>query len=261
MISVLINQMVLDPQEMSEAERHNYIFGNQENYYVVTRFGWFESLLSDIRTLIEGGQHLKNTSSIELGGHFGAGNVSIPILICIGLELASALYIGKTNVKDKSKYHADENVSEFVEAFFPEQGVKIPLLLWDGIRNGNTHLFLPKVIKVNDTFVKFTFGVSMSPYKLSYILRRNNDVHIMFNGIEFYRIFRSVIEQYGKDLEHNNLLQKNFITAWESIDNTPHDLVIDTCKIPKEIRRLSSRLQFSERITVKSVVEISCYPG
>ncbi len=92
----------------------------------MTRFGWFESLLSDIPTLIECGHHYKNTPSIELGGHFGAANVPIPILICIGLELASALYIGKTNAKDKSKYHADENVTEIVEAFFPKQGVKIP---------------------------------------------------------------------------------------------------------------------------------------
>jgi hypothetical protein len=244
--------MVIDPQKMSAAERHNYIFGIQKNYYVVTRFGWFESLESDIRTLIEGGQYLKNIPSIELGGHFGAGNVSIPILICIGLELASALYTGKTNVKDKSEYHADENVRQFVETYFPKQGVKIPLLIWDGIRNGNTHLFMPKIIKVNDTIVKFTFGVSMSPYKLSYVLRRNNDIHIMFNGIEFYRIFRSAIEQYGRDLEHDDTLQNNFINAWESIDNTPHDLSIDICKIPKEIRRLSSRLQFSERIDIFS---------
>jgi hypothetical protein len=51
-------------------------------------------------------------------------------------------------------------VPEIVEAFFPKQGVKIPLLLWDGTRNGNAHLFMPRVIKVNETFVKFTFGVA-----------------------------------------------------------------------------------------------------
>jgi hypothetical protein len=38
----------------------------------------------------------------------------------------------------------------------------------------------------------------------------------MFNGIEFYCIFRSAIEKYGRDLEHDNVLQKNLINAWES---------------------------------------------
>ena len=44
--------MVNDPQFMSATEKHDYIFENQRDYYVANRFGWFESLLSDIRTLI-----------------------------------------------------------------------------------------------------------------------------------------------------------------------------------------------------------------
>jgi len=88
--------MVKDPNKMSAEEKHNYIFENQSGYYVANRFGWFESLLSDVRTLIVGGQQLKNKPSPELGGNYGAGNVSIPILVCIGLELASSLYTGKT---------------------------------------------------------------------------------------------------------------------------------------------------------------------
>lgn len=75
---------------------------------------------------------------------------------------------------------------------------------------------------------------------------------IMLNGIEFYRIFKSAIEKYGRDLEHNTMLQNNFINAWRSIDNIPHDLAMDACKIPDEIRRLSSRLQFSERMNIFS---------
>ena len=82
---------VKDPTKMSAAEKNNYIFEPQKDYYVHTRFGWFDSLLADTRTLIQGGQQLQNNSSPELGGNFGAGNVSIPILVCIGLELASAL--------------------------------------------------------------------------------------------------------------------------------------------------------------------------
>src|SRR5437867_3181469 len=124
--------MVKDPTSMTAAEKHNYIFEPQKDYYVHTRFGWLDSLLAVTRTLIHGGQQLQNNSSPELGRNFGAGNVSIPILVCIGLELASALYTGTTKAKDKSSYHADENVKSFVEAFFPKQGVKVPIILWYG---------------------------------------------------------------------------------------------------------------------------------
>jgi hypothetical protein len=75
---------VKDPSKMTAAEKHNYIFEPQKDYYVDTRFGWFDALLADIRTLIQGGQQLQNTQSAELGGTLGAGNVSIPILVCIG---------------------------------------------------------------------------------------------------------------------------------------------------------------------------------
>lgn len=96
-----------DPKNMTQTEKYNYIFENQNGYYVANRCGWFESFLSEIRTLIEGGQRLKNAPSAELVGNFGAGNVSIAILVCIGLKLASTLYSGTTKAKDGS-YHADE---------------------------------------------------------------------------------------------------------------------------------------------------------
>ena len=62
---------------------------------------------------------LKNAPSAELGGNFGAGNVSIAILVCIGLGLASALYSGTTKAKD-SNYHADENVKSLQYNFYIE---------------------------------------------------------------------------------------------------------------------------------------------
>jgi hypothetical protein len=234
---------------MTSTEKYNYIFENQNDYYVANRFGWFESLLSDIRTFIEGGQRLKNTQSAELGGNFGAGNISIATLLCIGLELASALYSGTTKAKDGS-YHADENVKKFVESYFPKNGVKIPLILWDGIRNGNTHLFMPNVIKVNDTFVEFAFFVKMSQYELSYVSKSNNTIRVHINGIEFYRVFKKALQDYKTSVEGSDALQDNFINVWESIDNTPHKLTTDKNKIPKEVRRLNSRLQFSEGVNI-----------
>ena len=66
--------------------------------------------------------------------------MSIPILVCAGLELASALYTG-------NKFNnATNNVKKFVEEFFPDDGKKIPGILWVGIRNGTNHVFIPNTI-------------------------------------------------------------------------------------------------------------------
>ena len=128
----------------------------------------------------------------------------------------------------------------------------MPLILWDGIRNGNTHLFMPKVIKVNNTFVEFAFFVNMSQYELSYVSKSNNILRLHINGIEFYRVFKKALQDYKTSVEVSDALQDNFINAWESIDNTPHELTTNKNKIPKEVRRLNSRLQFSEEVNIFS---------
>lgn len=88
-------------------------------------------MLSDIRTLIDGGRCFeKGELKPILEGAHGAGNVSIPVLMCTGLELASALYT------DNRKSNAIDNVRRFIKEFFPADGKEIPGILWDGIRNG-----------------------------------------------------------------------------------------------------------------------------
>ena len=105
---------------------------------------------------------------------------------------------------------------------------------------------MPKIIKVNDTFLEFVFFVKMSPYELSYVSKSNNIIGVHINGIEFYSVFKKALQDYKTSVEESDALQDNFINAWESIDNTSHELTMDKNKIPKEVRRLNSRLQFSE---------------
>jgi hypothetical protein len=105
---------------------------------------------------------------------------------------------------------------------------------------------MPKIIKVNDTFLEFAFFVKMSPYEPSYVSKSNNIIGVHINGIEFYSVFKKALQDYKTSVEESDALQDNFINAWESIDNTPHELTMDKNKIPKEVRRLNSRLQFSE---------------
>ena len=89
---------------------------------------------------------------------------------------------------------------------------------------------MPKVIKVNDTFVEFAFFVKMSPYELSYVSKSNNIIRVHINGIEFYRVFKKALQDYKTSDEGSYVLQENFINAWESINNTPHELTTDKNK-------------------------------
>ena len=64
--------------------------------------------------------------------------------------------------------------------------------------------------------------------------------------LSFIVYLKKALQDYKTSVEESDALQDNFINAWESIDNTPHELTMDKNKIPKEVRRLNSRLQFSE---------------
>ena len=89
---------------MNKKERLDYIFDDHKGDYIPNRFGWLNALLSDIRTLIDGGQGFaKGEIKHTLEGSHGAGNVSIPTLVCTGLELASTLFL----VKMRMVYNCD----------------------------------------------------------------------------------------------------------------------------------------------------------
>jgi hypothetical protein len=210
---------------MNRDERLDYIFGNHKNEYIANRFGWIDALLSDIRTLIDGGQgFVKGEIKPMLEGSHGAGNVSIPMLVCTGLELVSALYTG-------NKHRARDNVKKFVEAFFPDDGKKISAILWQGIRNGTNHAFIPNTITVSTNRVVFSFFVSHALDNTSYITKSNDELTLNINSIQFYHILKEAICEYKSKLESEDSLQLNFIDGWESKrkpDDRTQDLSIDT---------------------------------
>jgi hypothetical protein len=83
--------------------------------------------------------------------------VSIAILVCTGLELVSALHVGKTNYSPQKGYNAIDNVECFVKNFFPIHAREIPRLLWEGVRNGVDHLFIPKAKMCGQNRLDLTF--------------------------------------------------------------------------------------------------------
>jgi flagellar hook-basal body complex protein FliE len=194
-------------------ERLDYIFGDHpDDDYVTNRFGWLDALLSDIRTLIDGGQAFtKGEIKPTLEGSHGAGNLSIATLVCTGLELVSALYTGK-------KYNnATDRVEKFIKEFFPDDGKKIPRILWQGIRNGINHAFIPNMIEVSNNRVEFTFFVNNDLSKSSHVTKSKDGIIIIhINSIQFYQLLKQAIDKYKSKLETDDNLQRNFIDGWES---------------------------------------------
>lgn len=199
---------MINVNSMSEHERMDYIFGDIVGP-ITNRFGWLQgALLNDIQTLV---------NTIQLAPQLvrGGGNLSIPIVVCTGLELASSLYVGMTDYlarskyNNPSKYNATLNVEKFINNFFIGHSQEIPRLIWDGVRNGVDHLFIPKFLKYSQFIIQFTFYVGTE----SQVIRTNNLIEIRINSVELYTALMQSIDRYKTTLLNKADLQCNFITA------------------------------------------------
>jgi|SRR5215207_1292529 hypothetical protein len=226
---------------MNETERLDYIFGHHTNEPIVNRFGWLESLLGDIKTFEN---TLRECSQLVEGG----GNLSIPILVCTGLELVSALYVGKTSYILNSNYNTLENVEKFINHFFPSGARKIPRLIWDGVRNGVDHLFIPKSMRCSPMLVQFTFYVQNATMP-STVAKVDNMIIIRLNSIEFFHTLRQAIQKYRIELERDENLQKNFIDAWKSIEGYVRNITDDHQK-SGEVQYLLNELNQSNPVNL-----------
>jgi hypothetical protein len=211
----------------------------------MTEIGWIDALLSDIRSLIKGSLRYRNTHSYLLGGSCGAGNVSIPMLICTGLELTSALYTGRTEYnmgkkKGKPCYDATRNVKEFICQYFPEPIKMFTRIFWDATRNGTHHLFVPKSMAYSNKRVEFMFYVDRVSKK-SHVTKSRNYIKININSIEFYRVFKKAFEDYKTKITLTPRLRKNFMLAWRSIKPrvlvSPNDMATEATDLSNKLRK------------------------
>jgi hypothetical protein len=183
---------------LNTRERLDYIFGDHPNDYITNKFGWLDTvLLSDIRTLIAGGKRLKNKKSRTLKGFYGAGNVTIPILLCVGIEFAAALYVGKTKYNVGGAYSATDNVAEFINRFFPHHAKELPRIVWDGVRNSLDHTFIPKFLKVNRKRIQLMFYTEPMNIK-SHLVKYRNVIKININcktrQINLMKSWKSIVK-------------------------------------------------------------------
>lgn len=231
---------------MNKAQRLTYIFNHHANSPVGARFPWLENaLLGDIQTFIDGVDlYVKKKKKAARTKPRGGGNVSIPIPVNTALELASALYTGKTKYTMKRKptgpgryrlvhdFNATSNVAEFVGRFFPSRSKHIPQILWDGIRNGVDHTFAPKTMRRGSSYIQFQFIVEPKSTPSAIHLVRNNIV-LQINSLEYFRVVKRAIAAYKRELQTDTLLQRNFIRAWRSYERHIENLDKDREKRPE----------------------------
>lgn len=118
---------------------------------------------------------------------------------------------------EKADYEARNNVKLFIMQYFPEEYKYIPLLLWDGIRNGLVHTFASKPFKYNDRYIRFQFFVEDQNLP-SHIEKAGNTTLIRINVFELFRIFEKAVDVYRAELENSDELKEKFVRAWSSIE-------------------------------------------
>lgn len=138
------------------------------------------------------------------------------------------------------KYNATENAKKFIMRYFPKEYRGIPLLLWDGIRNGLVHTFSPKPFKYEGRYIRFQFYVENQNFP-SHIEKDNTTILISVNVFELYQILEKAVEAYLTELENSTALQNKFIRAWSSIEDYQRDITKDPEK-SKEAKVLFSYL-------------------
>ena len=164
--------------------------------------------------------------------------------MCTGLELASALYVGtsdylaRSKYNDPKRYNATTNVEKFINDFFPCRSRQIPRLLWDGVRNGVDHLFVPKSIQYSQFTFQFTFHGGV----VSQAIKAGNLIEIRINSVELYTNLRQAIEQYRIRLLNEVDLQNNFIVAWDSIESHVRPISSSDSKKMNEAQYLTGEL-------------------
>lgn len=216
----------MNPAIMTKTEKYNYIFVPDPKRNNETRFDWIYScLLGDIQTFLDGVDNfVQNKGKFSDNLPRGGGNLSVPILVGTGLEFVSALYVGKTKYKDDNNYNATENVKQFIAHFFPNNYKKIPLLLWDSIRNGIVHTFSPKPFEYQGNYIRFQFFVENRSVQ-AHVTKVNNTILVRINIFELHQHLKKAIEDYRNELESNENLQDNFILAWSSVEEYVRNII------------------------------------
>ena len=225
-----------DPTSWSLDKKYNYIFKDPWRHQrepPICRFDIIEKwLLGDIRTYLLGmAAGAETKATLGLASPWGGGNFGLAILLCTAIDLVSDLYAGKTRCLSKTagEQHPSERkaAKKFVKQYFPEGVQEIWYMLWDGVRNGLTHLFLPNLLrykhegKMYSIYFWFVVDEGRQPLLKLWKTQEGDLVHIKLNVRQLWIAFQKGFQAYKTDLETSSELQDAFIRVWRCIEENP----------------------------------------
>jgi hypothetical protein len=206
--------------ELPDDARQTYIFSDGVPYLAGgTRWGWLETcLLGDIRTFLDGVEHCyPNRQELRQRDRDprGAGNPSLPILVCTAIDILSDLWVGETDYLKRGD--EGSRAQRFIAEYFLGFSREIPQLMWDGIRNGLTHLYVPGGFEYEGEHIGFGFeSEALGPS--SFERSGNQSIFIKVNVFELYEALKHALFRYRDELVSTDDLQRKFVTAWVSIE-------------------------------------------
>jgi hypothetical protein len=172
-----------------------------------SRWSWIECIVSDCQLFMNG---------IQANG--GGGNLAFPILICTGIDLVSDLYVGDTYYISGNAFDQSQAAAEFIEHFFDGVSQQIPRIIWDAVRNGLTHCFLPKGMSHAGSDLHFTFTAGPAS-GASLLWRSGSAGRIILDVGSLFAAFQLAVDRYHGELQTDPAVQHRFRVAWESIEN------------------------------------------
>jgi hypothetical protein len=204
--------------------QYDYVFTEFCPLVDGTRWHWIECLCADLRTLLMG---------VRANG--GGGNCTFPIAVCAGIDFVSDLYGGDTKYLHETgacdcpkgqRFSQAALAAAFIQDCFDGLSTEIAPMLWDGMRNGLTHTFMPKGYKDGESVVRLAFesGEFLVPSRIE---RDGDIVRIVVNVYSLGKAFGRAVDRYEQLLRTDASRRSNFHKAWRSIEEQAEKAGVD----------------------------------
>lgn len=222
---------------MSETAEYKYVFIDLcVSIGQKTRWSWIESYLSELEVFVK---------AIEARRY---GGTTFPILVGAAIDFISDLYAGDTeylhckkNIKGKTcqscgavivaassctcglrhfGFEQGDVACKFMTEFFDGIAGEIPHIIWDGLRNGMTHVSMPKQFAGGSSWL--SFGLA-GPGSDNGLQRDGDGVKVFVDPRGLLEALKAAVKRYEEKLRTNQDLQRNFRNVWKEVENYPRE--------------------------------------
>lgn len=207
-----------------------------------SRWDWTDDwLLGDMRTFLVGAAVAHAAPDARaFGGRLGGGNLSIPVLFTMGLELLGRLHEGDMSAPGCKGYVGAYNVSMFMHHF---AGLAKGFcgVLWELTRNGLHHSFRPQKLELelgkrpNPTL---DYVLTCHPEHDSVIARMEESHYCIFlNAVDAVAALQAAVDDYARELRADTPAKRKYAAAFHALESNsyaPRRTPAEECAVRKD---------------------------